>query len=58
MEVVFRKLYSNQGSPDDPNNANYAERERIIKRVHAKKTGSQFGIYTPAGTPFEKIRKS
>nr|WP_315155112.1 hypothetical protein [uncultured Flavobacterium sp.] len=46
---VFNKTY-----PDDPNHKNYKERVRILARVNTEKLGSQYGIYSPIGTPCKK----
>lgn len=46
---IFNKNY-----PNDPNDKNYKERERILARIVAEKNGSQYGIISPLGTPCKK----
>jgi hypothetical protein len=46
---IFNKNY-----PNDPNNKNYKERERILDRINTEKLGSQYGINSPVGKPCEK----
>ena len=47
--TIFNKNY-----PNDPNNKNYKDRERIIARINTEKLGSQYGINSPVGTPCKK----
>jgi hypothetical protein len=46
---IFNKNY-----PDDPNHKNYKDRERILARWNTEKLGTQYGIYSPIGTPCKK----
>lgn len=46
---IFNKNY-----PNDPNHKNYKDRERIFSRINTEKIGSQYGIYSPVGTPCKK----
>lgn len=47
--VIFNKNY-----PNDPNHKNYKDRVRILARINAEKYGSQYGVYSPLGTPCKK----
>lgn len=46
---TFNKIY-----PDNPNDKNYNDRERILARIVAEKNGSQYGVTSPLGTPCKK----
>ncbi|WP_374174939.1 hypothetical protein [Flavobacterium tructae] len=46
---IFNKIY-----PNDPNNKNYKERERIFARITAERKGEQYGVTSPAGKPCKK----
>jgi hypothetical protein len=46
---IFNKNY-----PNDPNHKNYKDRERILARINVERFGSQYGIYSPIGTPCKK----
>ncbi|MEO8535590.1 MAG: hypothetical protein ABI441_17675 [Flavobacterium sp.] len=46
---IFNKNY-----PNDPNDKNYKDRERITARINTEKLGSQYGINSPVGTPCKK----
>jgi hypothetical protein len=46
---IFNKNY-----PDDPNNKNYKDRQRILARINTERLGSQYGVNTPIGTPCKK----
>jgi hypothetical protein len=46
---VFNKDY-----PNDPNDKNYKDRERIFARINTEKLGTQYGINSPIGTPCKK----
>jgi hypothetical protein len=46
---VFNKNY-----PNDPNDKNYKDRERIFARINTEKLGTQYGINSPIGTPCKK----
>ena len=54
MSGLWGTTFFNKKYPNDPNNANYNERQRIIKRVQAEKIGGQFGPISPIGTPCKK----
>ena len=41
---IFNKIY-----PNDPNNKNYKERERIFARITAERKGEQYGVTFPVG---------
>ena len=43
---IFNKNY-----PNDPNNINYKDRERILARIITERIGSQYGVNSPIGTP-------
>ncbi|WP_369013217.1 hypothetical protein [Flavobacterium anhuiense] len=46
---IFNKVY-----PNDPNDKNYKDRERILARINTEKFGSQYGITSPLGTPCKR----
>lgn len=46
---AFNKTY-----PNDPNDKNYKQRERIFNRINTEKLGSQYGVNFPVGTPCKK----
>ena len=46
---VFNKDY-----PNDPNDKNYKDRERIFAKINTEKLGTQYGINSPIGTPCKK----
>jgi len=47
--AIFNKNY-----PNDPNNKNYKDRERILTRINTEKLGSIYGTTMPIGTPCKK----
>lgn len=44
--AIFNKTF-----PDDPNHKNYNRRQQIFGRIYAEKSGIQYGVNTPLGTP-------
>lgn len=46
---IFNKDY-----PNDPNDKNYKDRERILDRINTEKKGEQYHGYYPMGTPCKK----
>jgi hypothetical protein len=54
MNGLYRTKYFNKKYPNDPNDSLYKERQRIIKRVHAERSGADFGEITLAGSPCKK----
>lgn len=47
--TIFNSRY-----PNNPNDKNYKDRERILGRIIAEKKGEIYGIYSPIGTPCKK----
>jgi hypothetical protein len=48
---LFQTTYFNAIYPNDTNDKNYKERERIRDRYNTEKNGTQYQSYTPIGTP-------
>lgn len=46
---IFNKNY-----PDNPTHKNYKDRLRIMAKINTEKLGTQYGMYSPLGTPCKK----
>jgi hypothetical protein len=53
MNGLYGTKYFEKKYPDNPTDIRYAERQRIIKRIHAERTGANFGAILITGTPCE-----